>query len=69
MEYVREFIASVEVPRAVNPLLQHLPDTYVSETNKVGSVWSELKDHQLEFRPHARSSSIRQILTHQILSE
>jgi uncharacterized damage-inducible protein DinB len=69
MEYVREFIASLEVPRAVNPLLQHLPDIYVSETNKLGSVWSELKDHQLEFRPHARSSSIRQILTHQILSE
>jgi uncharacterized damage-inducible protein DinB len=59
----------VEVPRAVNPLLQHLPDTYVSETNKLGSVWSELQDHQLEFRPHARSSSIRQILAHQILSE
>ncbi|MFL5511632.1 MAG: DinB family protein [Gemmatimonadales bacterium] len=69
MEYAREFIASAEVPRVVNPLLQHLPDTYVSETNKLGSVWSELKDHQLECCPHARSSSIRQILTHQILSE
>jgi uncharacterized damage-inducible protein DinB len=69
MEYAREFIAAVEVPRAVNPLLQHLPDTYVSETNKLGSVWSELLDHQLEFRAHARSSSIRQILAHQILSE
>jgi uncharacterized damage-inducible protein DinB len=69
MEYAREFIAAVEVPRTVSPLLQHLPDTYVSETNKLGSVWSELQDHQLEFRPHARSSSIRQILAHQILSE
>jgi uncharacterized damage-inducible protein DinB len=69
MEYAHEFIAPVEVPRAVDPLLQHLPDTYVSETNKLGSVWSELQDHQLEFRPHARSSSIRQILAHQILSE
>jgi uncharacterized damage-inducible protein DinB len=69
MEYAREFIAAVEVPRAVNPLLQHLPDTYVSETNKLGSVWSELLDHQLEFRAHARSSSMRQILAHQILSE
>lgn len=69
MEYAREFIAPVEVPQAVDPLLQHVPDTYVSETNKLGSVWSELRDHQLEFRPHARSSSIRQILAHQILSE
>jgi uncharacterized damage-inducible protein DinB len=69
MEYAREFIAQAEVPRAVNPLLQHLPDTYVSETNKLGSVWSELRDDQLEFRAHTRSSSIRQILAHQILSE
>jgi uncharacterized damage-inducible protein DinB len=44
-------------------------DAYASETNKLGAVWSELKDDQLEFRPHSRSSSIRQILVHQILSE
>jgi uncharacterized damage-inducible protein DinB len=69
MEYAHEFITPVDVPRAANPLLQHVPDTYASETNKLGSVWSELTDDQLEFRPHARSSSIRQILTHQILSE
>jgi uncharacterized damage-inducible protein DinB len=69
MEYAHEFITPIDVPRAANPLLQHVPDTYASETNKLGSVWSELKDDQLEFRPHARSSSIRQILTHQILSE
>jgi len=69
MEYAHEFITPVDVPRATNPLLQHVPDTYASETNKLGSIWSELKDDQLEFRPHARSSSIRQILTHQILSE
>jgi uncharacterized damage-inducible protein DinB len=69
MEYAREFISPSEVPQTSNPLLQHLVDTYVSETNKLGSVWSELQDDQLEFRPHARSSSIRQILIHQILSE
>jgi len=69
MEYAHEFIAPVDVPRTANPLLQHVPDTYASETNKLGSVWSELKDDHLEFRPHARSSSIRQILIHQILSE
>ena len=69
MEYAREYIPPAEVPRASNPLLHHLVDTYVSETNKLGSVWSELRDDQLEFRPHQRSSSIRQILSHQILSE
>jgi uncharacterized damage-inducible protein DinB len=69
MEYAREFIAEAEVPRPHNPLLQHLLDTYISESNKLASVWSELRDDQLEFRPHTRSSSIRQILTHQILSE
>ena len=56
-------------PRARLPLLQHLVETYASETNKTAAVWSELADDQLEFRPHARSSSVRQILVHQILSE
>ncbi len=69
MQYSREFIAEHEVPRARQPLLQHLVDTYASETNKVGAVWHELRDDQLDFRPHPRSSSIRQILRHQILSE
>jgi uncharacterized damage-inducible protein DinB len=69
MSYEREFIAPGAVPRARVPLLQHLIETYASETNKVASVWSELRDEQLEFRPHPRSSSVRQILAHQILSE
>lgn len=69
MEYAHEFIPEREIPRAGTPLLQHLVDTYASETNKLGSVWSELTDEQLEYRPHSRSSSIRQILVHQILSE
>jgi uncharacterized damage-inducible protein DinB len=69
MEYAREFISPSEIPRAQAPLLQHIVDTYASETNKLGAVWSELRDDQLDFRPHSRSSSIRQILVHQILSE
>ena len=51
------------------PLLQHLVDTYASEINKTASLWTELRDEQLGFRPHARSSTVRQILVHQILSE
>jgi len=69
MEYAREFISPAEVPRTGNELLRHLVETYVSETNKLASVWTELRDDQLEFKPHPRSSSIRQILSHQILSE
>jgi len=69
MHYQREFLGESQVPRARLPLLQHLVDTYASETNKVASVWSELRDDQLEFRPHTRSSSVRQILAHQLLSE
>lgn len=69
MQYSHEFIGQHEVPSAESPILQHLVDTYVSETNKVGSVWSELRDEQLDFRLHPRSSSVRQILRHQILSE
>lgn len=69
MQYTREFIAEEELPRAREPLLQHLVDTYASESNKVGAVWSELRDDQLDFRLHPRSASVRQILIHQILSE
>jgi uncharacterized damage-inducible protein DinB len=69
MEYSHEFISERDVPRAVKPIFQHLVDTYASETNKVGALWSELRDEHLNFRLHPRSSSIRQILTHQILSE
>jgi uncharacterized damage-inducible protein DinB len=69
MLYTHEFIPEREVPRAIRPMLQHIPETYASETNKVAAVWSELRDDQLDFRIHSRSSTIRQILAHQILSE
>jgi uncharacterized damage-inducible protein DinB len=69
MHYDREFIPADAIPRAQLPLLQHLVDTYASETNKTASVWTGLPDDHLEFRPHARSSSIRQIMAHQLLSE
>jgi uncharacterized damage-inducible protein DinB len=69
MNYTHEYIAEHDVPRAGRPILQHLVETYASETNKLAAVWSELRDDQLEFRLHPRSSSVRQILTHQILSE
>lgn len=54
---------------ASRPIFQHLVDTYESETNKTAAVWSELRDDQLEFKPHSKSGSVREILSHQILSE
>ncbi len=69
MGQLRPPISDREVPRAAKPVFQHLLDTYASETNKTAAVWSELTDQHLEFRPHPRSSSVRQILVHQILSE
>jgi uncharacterized damage-inducible protein DinB len=69
MQYDHEFIPADAVPRARIPVLQHIVETYASETNKTASVWTELRDDQLDFRPHPRSSSVRQILVHQILSE
>lgn len=67
MNYEHTFVAGA-FP-ASQPLFQHLVDTYASETNKTASVWSELKDDQLGFRPHPKSGTVRDILAHQILSE
>jgi uncharacterized damage-inducible protein DinB len=69
MQYPTTEITDAEIPRASSPLFQHLLDTYASETNKTVSVWREIGDAQLEFRPHAKSSTVRDILKHQILSE
>lgn len=69
MQYEHAFIAASEVPRAAHGAYQHLLDTYASETNKTAAVWSELRDEQLEFRSHTKSSTVREIITHQILSE
>ncbi|HUR94285.1 MAG TPA: DinB family protein [Gemmatimonadales bacterium] len=69
MEYPQQFIPPSAVPDARIPLLAHLVETYASETSKTAGVWSELADAQLEFQPHARSSTVRQILVHQLLSE
>jgi uncharacterized damage-inducible protein DinB len=69
MTYDHVAIPDQEVPRAVSPILQHLLDTYASETNKVISVWREFSAADLSFRPDARSSSVLEIFKHQLLSE
>jgi hypothetical protein len=69
MEYLQAHVSEADIPRAIDPLFQHLLDTYASETNKTASVWSELSDDQLGFRLHPKSSTVREIMVHQILSE
>jgi len=49
--------------------VQHILDTYESEINKVESVWAAFADADLAYRPHPKSSSVLDILKHQLLSE
>ena len=58
-----------DVPRATAAEYQHAVDTYASETNKTASVWRNFSAEDLEWRPHARSSSVGEIFQHQLLSE
>jgi uncharacterized damage-inducible protein DinB len=69
MRYAFIAIADDIIPRATDPTFQHVLDTYASETNKVVSVWREFSDDDLSFRPHPRSTTVGDILKHQLLSE
>jgi hypothetical protein len=44
-----DFIAipHADVPQAVEPLFQHVLQTYASETNKTASVWRAVPDNLL----------------------
>jgi len=69
MQYAFTAIADSEIPRSADPTFQHVIDTYTSETNKVISVWRSFDAADLTFRPHAKSSTVADILKHQLLSE
>jgi uncharacterized damage-inducible protein DinB len=69
MKYPFSAIPDEQVPRSRVGLLQHLLDTYASETNKVISVWASFADSDFGYRPHPRSSSVADIMKHQLLSE
>jgi uncharacterized damage-inducible protein DinB len=66
-EYVA--IPDAEVPKAVEPVFQHLVTTYASEVNKTVGVWRAVPDDLLDFRPHDKTNTIRTIFVHQLLSE
>jgi uncharacterized damage-inducible protein DinB len=69
IEYEYTAIPEAQVPRASNPMFQHLMDTYASETSKVISVWREFRPEDMEFKPVERSSTVLDIMKHQLLSE
>jgi uncharacterized damage-inducible protein DinB len=69
MNYPWTAIPDSSIPRAINSLFQHMLDTYVSESNKVASTWKQFTDADLAYKPHPRSTSVGDILRHQLLSE
>jgi uncharacterized damage-inducible protein DinB len=47
----------------------HCIDTYRSETAKLASTWKRFTAADWEYRPHPKSSTVGEILKHQLLSE
>ena len=50
-------------------VFQHLLDTYASETSKVVSVWRQFAREDMAFKPAEQSSTVLDIMKHQLLSE
>ncbi len=69
MMYKFHAIPESKIPRASCPVFQHILDTYASETNKTAAIWREFSAEDLSYRPHSRSSMVREIMKHQLLSE
>lgn len=69
MHYDFTAIPDSDVPKAVEPIFQHVLTTYASETNKTVSVWRAVPDEFIDFQPHEKTNPIRTIMVHQLLSE
>jgi uncharacterized damage-inducible protein DinB len=69
MQYDYTAIPEAQVPRASDHVFQHLLDTYASETNKVVSLWRQFSREDMAFKPTERSSTVLEIMKHQLLSE
>jgi uncharacterized damage-inducible protein DinB len=69
MHYEYVAIPESEVPRAAQPIFQHLLDTYASETSKVITVWRQFGPADMSFKSADRSSTVLDIMRHQLLSE
>ena len=69
MKYEEVAIDDNDVPVAATRIFQHLLKTYASEVNKLNSVWNQFNEDDLAFKPHPRSSTVREIMEHELLSE
>jgi uncharacterized damage-inducible protein DinB len=69
MQYEYTAIPESQVPRAAEPVFQHLLDTYACETSKVVSVWRQFAPADMSFKPAERSATVLEIMKHQLLSE
>ena len=69
MEYQDVAIKDDEVPLASSRIFQHLLKTYASEINKLNSVWHEFAEDDLSFKPHPRSTTVEEIMQHELLSQ
>jgi uncharacterized damage-inducible protein DinB len=69
MNYEDIAIKDDEVPVASSRIFQHLVKTYASEVNKLNSVWHEFAEDDLSFKPHPRSSTVGEIIEHELLSQ
>jgi uncharacterized damage-inducible protein DinB len=69
MKYDYTYISDQQVPRASTPLFQHVVDTYASEINKTCSVWHMFAPEDLAWRAHPRSSTVGEIMQHELLSQ
>ena len=69
MQYEYTAIPEAQIPRAADPVFQHLHDTYASETNKIVSLWRQFGKDDMAFKPADKSSTVLEIMKHQLLSE
>ncbi|HEX3187000.1 MAG TPA: hypothetical protein VHQ94_19540, partial [Pyrinomonadaceae bacterium] len=69
MKYEEVVVQDSDVPQASVRIFQHLLKTYASEINKLNSVWHEFAEDDLAFKPHPRSTTVREIMEHELLSE
>ncbi len=68
-KYDRVEIPDSQLPVPSSPLFRHLVETYAGETNKTAAVWRSFDPADLSWRPHPRSSTVTEIMKHQLLSE
>jgi len=69
MQYAHRAIPEADIPRSADRSYQHVLDTYASEVNKTIDVWTRFSDAEMSFKPSERSTDVRGILKHELLSQ